>query len=162
MPPLIKTDLARKVYQYSMRSLELPNDIKIRSLMETQRRCFELMLALLRLESRRVHPTNHTRGDEKSSYKPETLNRRGLVLLLDEYFDKDAPSVVRRVFTLLRRLLTVLEVECEGLLIQVVAVSHCQVVAECSDWVVAIHKGAVFHEQVPSLLRLPSQFEWRQ
>ena len=119
------------------------------------------MLALLRLESERVHAIDYAKSSEMGLYKEEISSRHGVIFLLDEYFDKDAPSVVRRVFTFLRRLLRVLE-ESEGLLIQVVAVSHCQAVAESADWVVAIHKGSVFHEQVPSLLRLPAQLEWRQ
>ena len=156
--PLIKTDRGRKMYELCLQSLKLPIDVKIRSLMETQRRCFELMLALIRLESEIFH----TIVNEERSHKEETASRRCVILLLDEYFDKDAPSVVRNVFTSLRVLRQVLEESEVFPLIQVVAVSHCQVVAGSADWVVAIHKGSVFHEQVPSLLRLPAQFEWRQ
>ena len=117
------------------------------------------MLALLRVESE----SDRENGTEEKSDEGESIKGRGILLLLDEYFDKDMPSVVRKVFTSLRKLQQALELDSEGLILfQLVIVSHCQVVAESADWVVAIHKGSIFHEQEPSLLCLPSQFEWRQ
>ena len=159
LPLITKTVRGRKMYQLCVQVLDIPQEDKISSLMESQRKCFELMLALLRVESE----SDRENSTDERSDEGESIKDRGILLLLDEYFDKDTPSVVRKVFTSLRKLRQALEADSEGLLLfQLVIVSHCQVVAESTDWVVAIHKGSIFHEQEPSLLRLPSQFEWRQ
>lgn len=166
--PLLKTESTRKIYEICLATFDLRRDAQIIGLMESQKRCFELMLALLRTQDERDHGVPRSRqnpesGDDKTrGSNNQCLSQTtpsSALLLLDEFFDKDIPAVVRRVFTTLRKLRRALESE---VLLQVVTISHCQVVADSSDWVVVIHKGSVFHEQVSPQLRLPDQFEWRK
>ena len=100
------------------------------SLLESERRMFEIILALSKL---------------KGSGRP--------VLVLDEYLDKDDLSVKRKVARFMRALCQDPEV---GL--QVFIITHSRGVVEtCSDFVVALCGGRVFHQGEPGRVRFPSQ-----
>lgn len=141
------------VYRNAIESMDLPVNAQIRSLMETQKRCFEITLALMRLNS------GADRGNEEETTEACWPPPVPLLLLLDEYFDKDNPAIVSKVVSKLKRCMDAAAESPTPF--QVLVVSHSKTVAENADWVLAIHKGTLFHEQEPNSLRVPSQHVWR-
>lgn len=132
-----------EVYRGAIETMKIPTDVKVESLMETQKHCFELVLALMRLNS----------GVRE---KNEEFSPFPSVLLLDEYFDKGNPSIVGNVFRNLKHYMTTMENP-----FQVIVVTHSRAVADRSDHVLAIHKGSLFHEEKLRSLSVPWQQVWR-
>jgi ABC-type glutathione transport system ATPase component len=138
-----------EAYRIAVESMNLPTDTQIKSLMESEKRCFEITLALMRLHS------GIDRGNEQKTSEACGPS----VLLLDEYLDKDNPAIVGKVISNLKRYM-IASAE-RSMPFQMLIVTHSESVADNADWAVAIHKGSLFHEQEPRSLRLPSQHVWR-
>ena len=102
------------------RVLSLPENQSISSLRESQRKLFEIYLALKR------HGFN---GDQTA------------LVILDEYLDKDMSLVRDSVFAKLRDL-------CRHPMIQfqVLVVTHSKAVAQQCDHIVVLRKGAIYNQ----------------
>jgi len=115
-------------------SLEFERE-KPSNLLESQRMCFEMLLAT------------------KSSFSGVSMSRKKRpLLILDEYLDKCHPSVTRKIFDVLR-------LWCRNDLVQlqVVVVTHSSHVMQSADWSVVLNKGLVFDQGVPSKVTKPVQ-----
>jgi len=120
--------------------LNVPMDMKVNSLLETERFNFDILLAIHRIADRSVSLV-------AQRLKP--------ILILDEYVDKAVSSVRRRFFDYLHILGKHPDVK-----LQVLVPTHCRRVMEDSDFVVALNQGRVFSKGKPSAVRLPNQLHF--
>ena len=116
------------------RVLSLPENQSINSLRESQRKLFEIYLALKR------HGFN---GDQTA------------LVILDEYLDKDMSLVRDSVFTKLRDLC-----RHEKIQFQVLVVTHSKAVADQCDHIVVLRKGSIYNqgESKKVLKNLPADY----
>ena len=98
----------------------IPEDGTVNGLLESQRRLFEVMLALTR-----------------SGYN----NEKSAVVILDEYLDKDMSSVRSLFFNKLRQLCTQQVIK-----FQVLIVTHSKAVASECDHIVVLNKGVIYNQ----------------
>ena len=118
--------------------LKLPWESEVSSLLESERRTFEIILALIR--------SYEGEGDGESASYPR-------VLVVDEALDKDDIGVKRKTYKFLKSICSD-----PSLCLQVFIITHsASIVTECSDWVVALNAGRVFHCGPPSKIRKPAQ-----
>ena len=118
--------------------LKLPWESEVSSLLESERRAFEIILALIR--------SYEGEGDGESASYPR-------VLVIDEALDKDDIGVKRKTYKFLKSLCSD-----PSLCLQVFIITHsASIVTECSDWVVALNAGRVFHCGPPAKIRKPAQ-----
>jgi ABC-type glutathione transport system ATPase component len=139
-----------KLITDSVRNTVAPSDSKMRfqrlldafnilyatpvsSLLESQRKTFEIILSLSRTEQ-----------------PPPYL------IVLDEYLDKDIKSVRNQVYKNLLVLCADDEIQ-----LQVLLITHSKSTQlECSDYTVVMHDGRVYAEGPPSKVQTPSQMAW--
>ena len=114
--------------------LSLPENQSISSLRESQRKLFEIYLALKRC------------GFQKG---------QTALVILDEYLDKDMSTVRDSVFTKLRDLC-----RHERIQFQVLIVTHSKAVANQCDHIVVLRKGAIYNqgESKRVLKNLPAEY----
>lgn len=119
----------------------IDNGIPVRSLRESQRKCFEILLAM-------------QRASRKASEGPNGAMWTG-ILVLDEYLDKDVTVVRQRVALFLRQLiqhssnnsLSPSSTHVAGAPnVQVLIVTHSRgVMEQCSDYVIALQWTGLRH-----------------
>lgn len=112
-------------------------DTSISNLLETQRKSFEIYLKLAQ-----VRVVSQT-----------TTNSVCPLLILDEYLDKDLPSIKIKLLKLLRQL-------CEhpDINLKVIIITHSRsVMLQFSDYVLALNNGYIFSEGKPNSIVLPAQ-----
>ena len=109
----------------------LPINSKVSSLLESERRIFEISLAMSRLLGEGPSP----------------------VLVLDEYLDKDVLEVKKKIGKFLRSMCADPEIN-----LQVFIATHSEsVMRECSDWTIVLNRGRLFHQGPPQSVRKPLQ-----
>lgn len=124
----------------SSNGLDLQGAAPVNRLLETQRRIFEITFGLCKALS--TSSTNDTAS--------------GLVLVLDEYLDKDMTYVRKKVKKLLDDLIMQ-----ESLTIYPIIVTHSKgVMMDCSDHVVALYKGQLYSQGAPDKLQFPPLMTW--
>lgn len=110
----------------------------VQQLLESQRKVFEILLSLHR-SSRNDHNQEH-------------------LLVLDEYLDKDVPSVRKKVIEFLELLTTK---SLGNVKAQVVIITHSKGVMEtCSQFTVVLSKGRLYSTGHPSKVMIPAQMTW--
>lgn len=114
----------------------IPEDRTVNALLESQRRLFEVLLAL-------------TRGGYDSE--------KSALVILDEYLDKDMSSVRELFFNKLRELCTQSQ---QKVKFQVLIVTHSKAVASSCDHIVVLTKGVVYNQgEVGRVMKyLPSEY----
>jgi ABC-type dipeptide/oligopeptide/nickel transport system ATPase subunit len=145
----------KPAFQSVTNILSIPNEKTVNSLLESQRKSFEILLAF------------HRAGIFNTRSKQELIEgERGVdyvvseppggVLVVDEYLDKDLTSVREQVFQKLRDLCK-LSAEVR---FQVIVVTHSKAVCKSCDSVVVIRNGVVYN-QGPSekvMKHLPAEY----
>ena len=120
--------------------VKLPWESEVSSLLESERRAFEIILALIRSYE------EEGKGGGGSANLPR-------ILVIDEALDKDDIGVKRKTYKFLKSLCSD-----PDLCLQVFIITHSEsIVTECSDWVVALNAGRVFHCGPPDKIRKPAQ-----
>lgn len=117
----------------ALESFRITLDAPVSNLLESQRKTFEILLALARTK-------------EQGPY----------LVVLDEYLDKDIKSVRAQIYKNL-----LLLCKDENVKLQVLIITHSKsTFLECSDYTVVIHNGRLYDEGIPSKVRYPSQMAW--
>ena len=116
-------------------SFDIPNEKVVNNLLESQKKFFEILLCFSRMEA-------------------ITTDSRGL-LILDEYLDRDMPSVRTIFFKKIRELF-----DNGNITFQVIIISHSKGVCNCCDAVVALKNGFVYSYGSPHKIMkyLPPEF----
>jgi len=108
-------------------------------LLETHRKIFEI-----------------TYGICKTLSSADSDITSNLVLVLDEYLDKDVPSVRKKVKKFLDDLITQ-----KSLKIYPIIVTHSKgVMVDCSDHVIALYKGQLYSQGTPDKVQFPPLMTW--
>ena len=103
------------------------------SLLISQRKTFEILLGLCRIEKNPPY-----------------------VVVLDEYFDKDHSTVLSTVMKNLRVIQNNFNVD-----IQIFIVTHSKsVYQQHSDYTIALYKGMIYDSGLPSRVKCPAQMTW--
>jgi ABC-type dipeptide/oligopeptide/nickel transport system ATPase subunit len=135
--------------------LSIPSEKTVNSLLESQRKSFEILLAFYRAGFFNTGNTNELiEGDKGAGCI--VGGPRGGVLVVDEYLDKDLTSVREQIFQKLRDLCK-LSAEVQ---FQVIVVTHSKAVCKLCDSVVVIRNGVVYN-QGPSekvMKHLPAEY----
>ena len=120
--------------------LSFPTSTKIFHLLESEKKSFEILLSLSRL---------------KYFSSQEAMENIRPVLVFDEYFDKDAPSVHQRMAHKIHLLCTH-----ESIGLQVLIVTHSlSVWKNFSDYSIVMKNGKVFSCGLPNMITMPTQLE---
>ena len=116
-------------------SFDVPNEKVINNLLESQKKFFEILLCFSRIDAL----PNDSRG----------------LLILDEYLDRDMPSVRTIFFQKIRELFNNTNIT-----FQVIIISHSKGVCNCCDAVVALKNGFVYSNGSPHKVMkyLPPEF----
>jgi hypothetical protein len=115
-------------------------DSTVSSLLETQRRCFDVALSFHRLAS-----------STSTSTSPAPTPFAVPILVLDEYLDKDVPSVRRKFIMALNALSAD-----NGL--QVFVVTHSRGVwLDISEYTLVMNHGRLYYHGLPTKAQLPAQ-----
>ena len=119
---------------------DLPEEKVINSLLESQKKFFEILLLFSRLKYNQNNNQNNHRG----------------LLILDEYLDKDMTSVRTTFFKSMRELCNSKDV----IDFQVIIVSHSKSVCDSCDKVIALKNGFVYSSGAPASVMkyLPPDF----
>jgi len=113
--------------------LKLPTDVTASSLLISQRKTFEILLGLCRIEKNPPY-----------------------VVVLDEYFDKDHSTVLSTVMKNLRVIQNDFNVD-----MQIFIVTHSKsVYQQHSDYTIALYKGMIYDSGLPSRVKCPAQMTW--
>ncbi len=130
--------------------LHLPLHTQVGSMLESQKKAFEILLAC----SRSLLSNNSTYSSSNSPSNRQPRKTK-ILLLLDEYFDKEAPAVTKVVFGMIYGLIKHAtgnkgsrESKDHGnynldIQIQAVVVSHSRNVVNQAQWVVCLNDGEV-------------------
>lgn len=147
---------------------KIPMDKPPVDMFESQRKLFEIVLSIWDAANKVTPPSSGRDGDEGRGGKDGggderdgemTAGRKeeavSIVLLLDEYFDKDVSVVLQKVLSSLR------DPQLQALIqVQAFVVTHSRRVMDCADQVVCINAGTVFHQAPPKEVRLPNQLQF--
>jgi ABC-type sugar transport system ATPase subunit len=110
---------------------KVPPTETVNNLLETQKKFFEVLLVLSR---------NQRKDDRYDAFPPK--DPTPMLLVLDEYLDKDTPNVRRNFHRALKTLCSLSHIS-----LQVILVTHSKGVMESfSDKVIVLQRGRVFGE----------------
>eukprot|EP01041_Mallomonas_annulata_P004329 gene4329-8617_t len=124
------SDENKLMLHHVMEILQIPLTLPITSLLESQRRSFEILLAISQIP-----------------------NPNPPILILDEYLDKDLSVVRTRINKILHELCNHPEIN-----LQVFLITHSRsVMREVADHTVVLKKGDVFAVGHPQKITLPAQ-----
>ena len=168
------------------KALQIPSTERVESMLQSQTKGFEVLFAFRQaldkhalgfLDSLDRERRNSVEGRERE--KKKTVSVSQVLLVFDEYFDKEAPQVTKAVFEALRRLrrelssgagtakisggggigdgATTIAVVEAAVAVQVVVVSHSRTVVQLGDWAVCLNGGRLFSQGPPDKVILPSQ-----
>lgn len=113
----------------AIEATQIPTTEKVQNLLETQKKIFEVLLVLY---------TKSCQTDFDSSGG----NLLPMLLVLDEYMDKDTPSVRKNFHRALKSLLSLPRIS-----LQIIIITHSRgVLLECSDRVIVLQNGMVFYQ----------------
>jgi hypothetical protein len=130
----------------AMEILRLPSTSPVESLLVSERRSFDILLALHRII------------DHRNEGKFETViaedECKGPLICLDEYLDKDLTSVRETVCKSLRSLSSDSVVR-----LRTIVATHSKNVMSEADYVVALKGGVLYSKGAPDVVTLPTQLE---
>lgn len=145
----------------------IPASDPVRSLRESQRKIFEILLSMHNSLS------NHIQKQQIEHGTTETLP---FLIVLDEYLDKDVPSVRKRVVDFLRLLMSLSFDATKGdysaysmekisllqrIQVQVFVITHSKgVLEDCSDYVFALRQGRIHSHGTLAQVDLPRDITW--
>ena len=122
--------------------------VKIESLIESDKKLFEIVYALSVLQQRKKELTSNDNNDNSPAF----------ILIFDEYFDRDMEKVRNRIFKAMKDLLFQ-SIGSENRAnhnasneippVMLVVTTHSQAVMNDCDLVIALHKGNVFSYGTP-------------
>ena len=131
-------------YNDLMTIIQLPLNEKVSSLLESQRKIFELFYAIIQSEINQLLATNYNTSTMKS-----------YIAILDEYLDKDVASVRSNFYRIIKILSNHPKFQ-----LQVIIITHSKAIfSNYCDRVIVLKDGNKYFEGNPKNASLPIQLQ---